>query len=276
MLNFLYIFKLYCYISECCVDKRKNKNYNYGNEVVGGMVMEKIINAENLDYFAYNNGEICKKPVRGIVIFFNGLNWREMHKNHPVEAEFCAEHGMLYVVPYNNPWAWMNKQAVGFTDEIMDVIFEKYSLDKDTPVLSSGKSMGGLSSLVYMVYAKRTPVACIADCPVCDAVYHFEERDDLPRTMYSALWNEDGNLEDALKSISPLHLADKMPDAKYHIFHCGDDAMVNLEKHSKVFVEKMKERNHSITFDIIPKRGHCDLDYNAKKLYRKYLLEAFE
>lgn len=151
---------------------------------------------------------------------------------------FYAEKGILYVEPYNNPWAWMNNQAVKYTDEIIDVLIEKYALDENIPIVSTGLSMGGQSALVYTAKAKRIPVACVANCPVCDVVYHFTERKDLPRTLYSSLFNEAGTLEDALKSISPLHLIDKMPNVKYHIFHCDEDKSVNIDAHSK----KLNER----------------------------------
>ena len=58
---------------------------------------------------------------------------------------------------------------------------------ENIPVVSTGGSMGGQSALVYCAYSKRTPVACVANCPVCDTVFHFTERPDLPRTLYSAV-----------------------------------------------------------------------------------------
>ncbi len=133
-----------------------------------------------------------------------------------------------------------------------------------------------LTALTYCVYAKRTPIACVVNCPVCDSVYRYTERDDLPRTMYSALCNEQGSLESALKSISPVHLVDKMPKIEYHIFHCLNDNAVNPSKHSAVFVTKMQNKGHAVTYDTIEGRGHCDIGYPAKKLYAKYIVEAIE
>ena len=130
--------------------------------------MEKIINYENLRSFAYVSDKICEKPIKGIVVDLFGLGDMTMFWEDPDIAEECAKAGILYVIPYNNPWAWMNPQSIAFTDEIMDVIFEKYGLEENTPVVAVGGSMGGLASLVYTKYAKRTPVACLANCPVCD------------------------------------------------------------------------------------------------------------
>ena len=238
--------------------------------------MEKIMNPENLRSFAYVNNSICAKPIKGIVLNFTGLGNQNIHTADMDAGQYYGERGILYVIPYNNPWCWMNRQAVAYTDEIVDVLVNAYSLRENIPIVSSGGSMGGLSSLVYMVYAKRTPVACVANCPVCDAVYHYTERKDLPRTMYSALYNEPGDLQTALRTISPIHLIDRMPRVKYHIFHCGNDMSVNLHRHSEPFMEQMRRQGHDITFDLVPDRGHCDLTYQMKKRYADYIVDAIE
>ena len=230
--------------------------------------MNKIITYETIRSFAYVNDNVCKKPIRGVVVNFCGLNNKDMYDEDTNEGVYYSEEGVIYLHPYNNPWSWMNAQAIAYTDEIVDVLFEKYDLPKDTPVVSMGHSMGGLASLVYTKYSKRTPVACISNCPVCDLVYHFTERPDLPRTIYSALWNEDGDIGEVMKKYSPLHLAPEMPDVSYYIFHCEKDKSVNLELHSGKFVEAMKAYGKNIELEVIPDRGHCKLTFaaNNKKL----------
>lgn len=238
--------------------------------------MEKIITYENLRNFAYVNDKICKKPIRGIVIYFFGLGHMTMFNEDHDEAQYYGERGILYVIPYKNPWAWMNRDAVAFTDEIIGVIMEHYDLPEDIPIVSSGRSMGGQCSLVYTAYAKYTPIACIADCPVCDTVFHFTERDDLPRTLYSAVFNEEGTLEDALARISPIHIIDKMPRVKYRIFHCDADKSVNIDAHSKKLVAALCERGYDATLDIVEGRGHCDLTLDAKRKLAEYITESIE
>lgn len=228
--------------------------------------MEKIITYETLRNFAYVNDGICGRPIRGIVLSFFGLNGRDMYSDDTPDGQYFARRGILYVVPYNNPWAWMNRQAVSYTDEILDVLFAQYDLPGDLPVVSTGGSMGGLSALVYTKYARRTPVACVANCPVCDLPYHFTERPDLPRTLYSAFWNYEGTLDEALRSASPLHLAEGMPDAAYTVFHCGADRAVNKEMHSDRFVAQM-QKHHRVTYIEVPGRGHCDLPPEERERY---------
>lgn len=238
--------------------------------------MEKIITIENLHYFAYCNRNICTKPIRGLVISFFGLGGAAMYNEDTKEGLMYAEKGILYLVPYHNPWAWMNRQTVALTDELIDVLFEAYNLPETLPIVSTGGSMGGLSALVYTAYAKRVPVACVANCPVCDLPYHYTERPDLPRTLYSAFATYEGTLETALRSASPTHLVDKMPVASdYYIFHCEKDLAVNKQKHSDLFVEKMLT-NHHAEYYAVPERGHGDLTEEMWELYHKCIGDAIE
>lgn len=233
-----------------------------------------MITYENLRLFAYVNDRICKKPVRGIVLSFFGLGCMEMYEEETEEGKFYAENGILFAVPYNNPWAWMNRQTVRFTDEIVNVLFQKYALKNNTPVISTGGSMGGQSALVYAAYAERTPAACVVNCPVCDLVYSYGERKDVPRTLYSAFYNEEGELEEILSKASPLHLAESMPAIVYRIFHCDRDEAVNISRHSACFVSKMKDIGRDIIFETVHGRGHCDLTPEAYQSYRNYILQA--
>ena len=238
--------------------------------------MEKIMNAENLASFAYVNDEICEKPIRGIVVDFYGLNNITISDFDTQTGEMYAEKGILYVTPYNNPWAWMNSQAVAYTDEIIDVLMEKHGLSENTPIVATGGSMGGQSALIYTRYAKRTPVACVTNCPVCDVVFHYTERRDLPRTLYSSLFHFDGTLDEALRSISPLHQIEHMPRIPYRIFHCTADKSVNIDAHSRTFVKAMEESGHRITLDTVEGRGHCKLTLAAKTKMEQYIILAIE
>lgn len=240
--------------------------------------MEKVITYDTLRSFAYESSHLICGKIRGIVVSFFGLGGMKMFADgeNPAEAVFFAEKNILYVIPYTNPWAWMNRQAVAYTDEILDVLFAALGLDGNTPVVSTGGSMGGLSCLVYARYAKRTPAACVANCPVCDLVYHYGERADLPRTLYSAFWDYEGSLDAALRTASPLHLAESMPKIPYRIFHCDRDTAVNLESHSQRFADTMRALGHDITLTVVPGRGHCDLTEDMRARFLLYCTEAVD
>lgn len=224
---------------------------------------------DSLRNFAYSNDRLIKGEIKGIVLSFQGYGELRMRDTDPGDALELAEKGMVYVIPYLNPWCWMNRQSVNYVDEIVEILCNHYQLNRDTVrVVSTGLSMGGLCAIVYCAYAKITPCACVTNCPVCDLVYHFTERSDLPRSLYSAFGEYEGTMEEALKSSSPLHLIDRLPDIPYTVFHCEGDKLVNFEMHSKRFFEKM-EKDHQIVLNIVPLRAHCDLsaemqvEYNA-------------
>jgi pimeloyl-ACP methyl ester carboxylesterase len=240
------------------------------------MIMEKIITYDNLRSFAYSNDRLIQGPIRGIVVHFCGLGNMVRHDIDPGDAREYAAQNILFVIPYNNPWCWMNSQAVRYTDEIIQVLCDHYSLGSDVKIVSVGQSMGGLSCLVYSRYARITPVACVADCPVCDLSYHFTEREDLPRTLYSAFGSYDGTLDEALRSASPLHLVPEMPRISYTIFHSQEDRLVNIHGHSEAFAAAMEENHHQIQLIRVPHRDHCDLSAAAQVEYRRIILSAFD
>lgn len=234
--------------------------------------MKPEITYDNLRLFAYVNDAIVTHPIRGIMINFFGLGDQSRYSTDPEYAKYFASRGILYVFPYNDPWNWMNASAVSLTDAILDVLFERYHLPGNLPIVSSGWSMGGQCALTYPLYAARKPVACVANCPVCDTLFHYMERDDLPRTFLGALSSYDGSLREGLKSISPLHLLDCMPRINYHIFHCEEDKAVNIDAHSRRLVSEMRSRGFSVTFDTVPQRGHCDLTKEAFLKFDEYIV----
>ena len=237
--------------------------------------MEKIITYDTLRRFAYSNDKLIKGAIRGIVVEFRGLNNTTIYDKDPGDSLEYAQMGIIHVLPYNNPWCWMNKRAVRYTDEIIEVLCEHYGLGADVKIVSTGNSMGGLCCLTYCAYARITPVACVANCPVCDLPYHYTEREDLPRTLYSAFADYDGNLDAALRSASPLHLAEQgsMPDIPYIVFHCEGDKAVNIDMHSVKLVDIMK-KTRNIELIRIPLRGHCDLSAEAKVDFRRAIVNS--
>ena len=230
------------------------------------------INYENLRKFCYSNDHLIKGEIKAIAIDFYGLGGQAMHHTDPHLGEKYARNGIILIFPYANPWGWMNKDEVNLTDEILDVLFDKYNLSNDIPIVSTGGSMGGLACIVYTKYAKRTPIGCVANCPVCDLPYHFTERVDLPRTLYSAFYSYEGDLDTALKSASPLHLIDTLPQkTEYIIFHCDKDRAVNINMHSEKFVDALA-KTRDVKFYIAKGRDHCDLGERLSEKYREEIL----
>ncbi len=231
-----------------------------GEDITPGI--DAPISYDTLRLFAYVNDHLITGEIRGIVLSFYGLGDMRMHSEDPAIAHRLAEKGILYVIPYTNPWCWMNAPAVRYTDEILAVLRAHHHLPEELPVVSTGGSMGGLSALVYCAYARITPIACIANCPVCDLPFHYTEREDLPRTLYSTFAPSAGSLADALAAHSPLHLANRLPKINYTLFHCTDDLAVNIDAHSRKLFAALSS-THTVTLTEIEGRGHCDLTPDA-------------
>ena len=238
--------------------------------------MEKMITYETLRRFAYSNDHLIEGKIRGIMLRFCGLNTTRMENSDPAEACEYAEQNILYVIPYYDPWCWMNNQAVRYINEILDVLRVRYELDESIGIVATGDSMGGLGALTYCVYAKTPPVACVTNCPACDLVYHLNEREDVPHTLYNAFFDFDGTMEEALKSRSPMHLIPKMPHIPYTIFYCELDRLVNNERHAIPFAEQMRRNGHDVTLIRVPHRPHCGLSPEARIAQKNAVLSAFE
>ena len=245
--------------------------------------MTELITKETLDAFCYSNISHIKGKVSGICVSFRGLGAGAMISDDTEIAQLkptverakkLADAGVVYFVPYLDPWNWLNAEAVATTDAIIDTIIYALSLPDDIPIISSGGSMGGMCALTYMLYARRTPSACVANCPVCDVPFHYTERDDLPRTFYHAYYNSGMPIEQALRSHSPLHLTDKMPDAKYYIFHCEEDRAVNIDAHSRALVRALEKAERCVTFHTVKDRGHCALTPEMTELYDRYIINS--
>lgn len=239
--------------------------------------MNKIITIENLHSFCYLNDDKVLSNPKGLIVEFIGLGGQRMFTSYDA-ANIYSEHNILFMVPYINPWNWMNDQAIQEVNELIEVVKEKYQMPS-LKVASTGGSMGGMSALTYSAYAKEVPAIVVANCPVCDLEYHYTERPDLPRTMYSAFYdaNSPKDLQDVLKEHSPLRLAEahKLPETKYVIFHAECDSQVNIHKHTEKLLEVMNKQ-YDVEFTRVPNKDHCGLDEAAAAHYREVLLDTFK
>jgi pimeloyl-ACP methyl ester carboxylesterase len=235
--------------------------------------MENVICSENYRQFAYSNDALCHGRIRGIVLSFFGLGYQEMYDADTDWGRRLAAQNIALVIPYSDPWAWMAPRTVQFADRLVEVLLARNGLPLSTPVISTGGSMGGLGALLYCRAAAHTPAACVANCPVCDLPYHYTERPDVPRTLYSAFFDADapGTLDDALKAASPLHLAraGAMPDLPYTLFLCGADKAVDPAHHGRPFAAELQKQGRRVTVWEVPGQAHCQLTPQAQQQFEQ-------
>ena len=234
----------------------------------------EAVNYDNLWDFAFSNDKEIKGEVKGIVMELNHLYFQEMLIGAQntmavyTRSERCAEYinrsykyaeeGIIFVLPYTNPWSWMNDVTVDFCDRILDVLIEKYNL-KDPKIVVQGMSMGGGNTLAYCHLTKHKLCGALSNCGVCDLWYHYSERQDLPRTILSPFGHYDCTLEEAVKTVSPIHNVDRMQRIPYLFFANGGDSAVHKNAHADKMVPLMREKGFDVEYIENSNRGHVDL-----------------
>ena len=194
-------------------------------------------------------------PVRSIVLRFGGLGGGDMRSGADLmELEWCTKGGLV-VVPFANPWAWMNDATREFVDELVDGVRDLLGLPATTPVISTGGSIGGHAALIYPLYSRQPVKACLAQWPVCDLPFHYGERADLPRTMHSA-YGSYGDITDRLERNSPVHQAARLPRIPYCIVHGAADQAVAKGPHSDRLVALLRAGGHQVEYLEDPDMGH--------------------
>ena len=214
------------------------------------------LDKEWLNQVAWLGDRYVKGPLRGVVLSFHGLGYVG-RKMVPSTAELAwAEAGGLVVFPYYGPWSWMNRQARAFIDQLVDTVYAAYNLPEAVPLISTGGSMGGLSSLLYTRYARRPIAACLALFPVCDLKVHFSERPDLPPTIHHAFRGYPEDRETLLAEHSPLAQVDRLPRIPYLIIHGDQDTAVSKARHSDPMVAAMRRQGLNVDYVEVPGMGH--------------------
>lgn len=240
--------------------------------------MDKYINKDTVNLYARTNEELIATKVRGIVLEFPGLGGNsclgglmELGTYDDEFARKCAANGIVLAYMFCGPWSWMNKGAVKMTDTVVDAIREKYALGSETPIAVCGGSMGGLGAIIYSVDTKHTIAACAAACPCCDVLDRFHCKESFARTFIRAVADYDMPMEEALKTISPMHRIGDMKKIPYFLVNCCDDE-VFPEAQLDEYVEKLKVRGHSVEYRKMPGKKHGEFNSEVKAELKEFLL----
>ncbi|BDI29506.1 hypothetical protein CCAX7_15570 [Capsulimonas corticalis] len=230
---------------------------------------------ELIDQVAWTGGQFLSGPIRGVILSFAGLGGTTKLKDGIGDQEQeWANAGGLVVMPYYSPWAWMNPETVAFIDELIEAIRLKYGLAPETPVIATGGSMGGHAALAYTMNSRHAVARCYALSPVCDLLYHYGERPDLPRTFHAA-YHSYGDISEALIANSPTRQIDRMPRTPYLIIHGDQDDAVAKEHHSDILAARMRDAGHELTYLELSGVGHCGpLDDKPQRTATDFVLRG--
>ena len=140
----------------------------------------------------------------------------------------------------------MNELTVDFLDTLLTEIRQTYHLE-NSPLLLRGSSMGGYSSLVYAMFGKHKPDAVLAVCPVTDALFHFSESPEKPRSFCFAMGSY-GDISQKLRDRSPNYHVELLPKCPYCIVHGGRDTAVSKAAHSDKLVSLMRQHGLDVIY----------------------------
>jgi alpha-beta hydrolase superfamily lysophospholipase len=231
-----------------------------------------MIAPENVHKFAWIGADFLSGEVSGIVLRFPGLGNATIKTEADLAELEWGHRGALVVIPYHDPWGWMNPRVVSFMDELIDGIRARHALGGEVPLISTGGSMGGHAALLYSIRSRHKVAACLANCPVCDLPFHYSERVDLPRTMHHAFGSY-GDITEALRANSPLHQVDQLPDIPYLLLHGALDPAVNKQAHSDPMVAAMRRRHLRVEYIECPLMLHCGpLDYETSRRISDFIM----
>jgi len=209
--------------------------------------------------YANTNEAYLRLPVKGIIVELPGLGGGSCLGGSMERGDYSAEHareygqkGIVMAYMFPGPWSWGNAGAVRMTDGVIDALMAKYALPADTPIVISGGSMGGMGALNFAAYTRHALGGVAAACPCVDVLACMHCRADFPRTYISAVAGYDMPLEEALKSISPVELVDRMPDVPYCISSDGADELFP-EKQCHDYVQALRGRG--LRVDYLPQPG---------------------
>ena len=223
---------------------------------------KKYINKDTIRLYANTNEEHLVMPVKGIVVEFPGLGGgsclgglMDMQSYSSKESLLFAQKGIIIAYLFPGPWSWGNKGAVRMADAVIDAIKDKYTLNDKIPVAACGGSMGGLGALIFSAGTRHKLCMVAAACPCIDVLDRLNCDETFPRTFISAAACYDMELENALKSFSPMHCIDKLQNTDYFICSDAED-QIFPESQCDLFVEKLRARNLHVEYHKQPALPH--------------------
>ena len=240
---------------------------------------ERYIHPETLEYYCNTNGWALHTPVRGFVIEFPGLGGGSCLGGDLTKADYTgelalalAQQGILLAYMFMGPWSWMNKGAVRITNAVVKAIKAKYALSDEVPYVVMGGSMGGLGALLYTAGAATMPTACLSVCPCVNVPDRFTAHPEFPRTFVRAVADYELSIEEGLKTISPIHRLEEMPDIPYFLINdCDDEVFPEAQLDEYVF--ELRKRVSSVEYEKLIGCKHGELTSSAREQIYRFLVK---
>ncbi len=236
--------------------------------------MDKQYLKTHLNRACLSNIDLIDGEIKGIALYFTGLGHASVPTTDMVAAPFCAEKGILYILPFYNPWCWMNKRTVNYVDAIVDCAKELYNLDANIPVGIYGGSMGGYNTFHYALKSKHRIVAADLLCPCCNTEYEMSVNPGLLfRSYFDSAMEDTDDFGTYIKENSPVSMVEKLPKIPYRFAVGLRDTVLAPGAHSLLMIERMTEAGHSVERMDYPEMAHCNISSKQRIEEHRWLCE---
>lgn len=230
--------------------------------------------AEHFDKLAHNNRALLKTPIRGILLYFRGLNYALIPAQDTCSYEMCAENGILFLFPQYNPTCWMNKTTVAYVDAILDAAIGLHGLPKDIPVGIYGGSMGGYNTFHFALKSAHNIVAACVNCPCVNMEYElFANSNSILQKYFESALEDTDDFRTYVHDNSPLNMVEKLPKIPYRIAVGLKDDLLYPALHSLPMIERMKAAGHDVTRVDFPEMKHCNYANTDRIADQKWVVD---
>lgn len=203
------------------------------------------------------------KGTPGLVVHLYGsggtLKPNEYNVGQPSYAEFrkvLAARGMWLVVPDLGRSPWMSDAACSQVDAVIAAMIQQEKVDP-ARVHLLGTSMGGGSSLIYVMRRPGKIKSVVSVFPMTDFTRWLEERPGYRPAVEAAHQVTDANRAEVLKSISPLQHPAAFRKTRVFLLHGGKDTVVKPE-HSRDFAAALQAIDCPVIYREAADETHRD------------------
>jgi dipeptidyl aminopeptidase/acylaminoacyl peptidase len=197
----------------------------------------------------------------GLVIhlYGSGGSHKDFNAGRPSFARFrelLAQRGYWLVVPELGPKHWMSDAACDQVDAVIAEMVQGEMVDPDRVHLL-GSSMGGGSSLIYVMRRPGKIRSVVSIFPMTDFPRWLEERPGYRGPVEDAYGITDRNRDELLRKMSPLRNLDAFRKTPVFLLHGGKDTTVKPE-HSRDFAAALKQKGYTVTYRESASEVHRD------------------
>ncbi len=235
---------------------------NADAEPIGPIIRQVQVADENISCAVYAPAPV-PESMAGLVIHLYGSGGshrpNEFNVGRPPFEQFrrlLAARGYWLVVPDLGPASWMNDKACRQLDAVIaDMVHHEEIAPSRIHLL--GTSMGGGSSLIYMMRRPDTVKSLVAIFPMTDFVQWLSEAPKYRELIEKAHAIPAMQRDSALRAISPMYHPEAFMKSPIFLLHGDQDTIVPVH-HSLDFAAELQRKGCNVTLHVVLGETHRD------------------